>query len=178
MRVCEVEDNKIEIYLSPKEIYDIFGGYEYINYKTAESKGKIHKLLAAAIPEKLLPLDCEQVLIEVRPKSPGCTISLTKVYANSAKPTCVTFIFNNSEQLISGILPLQALRVISSELYTHCDKYALICSVTRFSGNDELHIGEYCKVTQSKADAIRIKEYWQPVCKSEALTKLTVAFLK
>ena len=57
MKVCEVEENKIEIYLNPKEIYDIFGGYEYINYKTAESKGKIHKLLAATIPKRLLPLD-------------------------------------------------------------------------------------------------------------------------
>ncbi|MBO4432170.1 MAG: hypothetical protein J5852_01425, partial [Clostridia bacterium] len=64
MRVSTVSENRIDIHLSSNELYDIFGGYEYINYGEKDCRAKIHRLICALVPE-IFPLDCKKIMIEV-----------------------------------------------------------------------------------------------------------------
>ena len=179
LRVNTINENKIEIYLSGGEIRDIFGEYALIDYNDPECRIKIHSLFAAATNELFYPLDCNRIFIEVRPLSAGCVISYTKIYNKSkAEEKTYTLIFSNSDNLISSINALNALDSLSSELYINGEKYAMIVRVTHTNTNDMLHISEYCAISQNKSDAVKIREYWQAVCKKGAILRLTNAFLK
>ncbi|MBR6902893.1 MAG: adaptor protein MecA [Clostridia bacterium] len=178
MRINTIDENKIEIYLSGGEIRDIFGEYALIDYDDPECRIKIHSLFAATASEIIFPLDCNRVFIEVKPVNTGCVISYTKIYTNTREEKTYVFVFSNSENLISSIDALKALDSLSSELYINGEKYALIVKARNVNTNDMLHIGEYCKISQNKSDAVRIREYWQAVCKKGAILRLTNAFLR
>ena len=79
MRINNISDSVIELYLSNDEIENIFGGYEFIDYDVPESRIKIHSLLLSAEPKTLSRIDCDKILIEVRPQNSGCTLTLTKI---------------------------------------------------------------------------------------------------
>lgn len=176
LRINTIDENKIEIYLSGGEIKDIFGEYALIDYDDPECRIKIHSLFAATANNIIFPLDCNRVFIEVKPVSTGCVISYTKIYSNIKEEKIYTLIFSNSENLISSISALKELDCLSSELYINGEKYALIIK-TRHA-NNMLHISEYCTVSQNKSSAVKIREYWQAVCKKGAILRLTNAFLK
>ena len=179
MRVERKGENRMDILLSRAEINDIFGGYEYIDYEEEECRAKIHSIILTMIPNWLLPLDCKKIVIEVRPASTGCKITLTKVYdLNSKKEITVTMIFKNSENLISALNSLTKIESTKSALYSDGQKYALICGLPPFYKKEVLHISEYSKVSHKTIDAVKIEEYWMPLCESGAIEKLSVAFLK
>lgn len=178
LRINTINENKIEIYLSGGEIRDIFGEYASIDYNDPECRIKIHSLFAATASNIVFPLDCNRVFIEVKPVSTGCVISYTKIYNNITEEKTYTLIFSNSENLICSINALKALDCSSSELYINGEKYALIVRSRHANINDMLHLGEYCKISQRKSDAAKIREYWQSVCKKGAILRLTNAFLK
>ncbi|MBO7520457.1 MAG: adaptor protein MecA [Clostridia bacterium] len=178
MRVEKTNDNRIDIHLSGTEMKDIFGGYEYIDYNETECRAKIHKIISTLLPNSILPLDCDKLLIEVRPASTGCRISLTKIYEyKNSECKTVSMIFEDSETLILALPQIVKLRYRESSLYESDKKYALICSVSSFKTGEALHICEYAKVSIKEIDAVRINEYWHSICKDEAITKLANAFL-
>lgn len=181
MKVKIVDENKIVIYLNSQEIFDIFGGYKFIDYDTAHCRTKIHGLLAAAIPSELLPFDCERVLIEVKPAINGCTISLTEIH--SLKKTdennlTITFIFESSESLISAIPALKSLAHTSGELYSYGKEYAVICTVKECCREELTHISEYGKISEKRTLAAKIREHWHKICEENAIGKMVNAFLK
>ena len=181
MRVNSQSENNIELYLSDEEIEKIFGGYELIDYDSPECRVKLHALLISAAPEMLFPLECDRVLIEVKPKDYGCTIALTKIHTRvktyrQAKAKTLTLIFENSEYMIRAITALKALSAEKSELYTYEKRYALIIAVRQDDKNTLTHLGEYCKVENRRSYAEKIREYWQPVCKNNAIDKLSAVF--
>ena len=175
MKVNTVDENRIVIHLNNQEIYDIFGGYEFIDYDAADCRTKIHGLLAAAIPSAIMPFDCERVLIEVKPEINGCAISLTKLHniggdnKKSVKNLTVTLIFENSESLISSIEALNLLTHTTSELYTSGKKYAVIYTMDGYRRKELIHMSEYCKILQDKISATRIREYWKKICENGAI---------
>ena len=183
MKINTVNENRIDIYLSEDEINDIFGGYELIDYDAPDCRMKIHNLLAAAIPDMLLPLNCERVLIEVKPKRYGCVITFTKIYGAVKKlrrissTKTISLIFENSDNLVSSVGALDRLSLVNSELYTYLNKYAVIANVKGNNSAALLHISEYCKIDLGEISAVRIREYWQPICKKNAITHLSNAFL-
>ena len=179
MRVSTVNENRIDIHLSADELYDIFGGYDNIDYKKTDCRAKINCLISALVPDMFFPLDCEKILIEVRPSNPGCTISIIKQYReNESKEKTVTFIYENSNDLILSVELLNELTCKASALYTKGKKYAVICRIKPFEIKKVIHIGEYCKIKYRQIDAVIISEYWQPVCKENAVNKLARAFLQ
>lgn len=184
MRIKTVSSDRIDIYLSNDEIEDIFGGYELIDYDTPECRIRIHSLLAAAMPGRILPLDCERILIEVRPQNPGCRISLTKLYSENTKAASrkpektVSMVFENSDNLLLALEALSLTHSTASELYSFGDKYAVIAQIDDENCRRLLHISEYCKVSLNNSDTVKIREYWSLVCKTNAIKKLCGAFLK
>lgn len=182
MRINNINESIIELYLSDDEIENIFGGYEFIDYDTPENRIKIHSLLTSAAPKAMLPIDCNKILIEVRPKKSGCTITLTKIYKMSKKyrqikdATLITLIFEDSDSLIKSVEILKSLNIQSSNLYTKGEKYALIINIRQENKNLITHLSEYCKISKRRADAEKITEYWQPICKNEAVKKLSEVF--
>lgn len=183
MRINTVSDNRIDIFLSDEEINDIFGGYELIDYDAPDCRTKIHNLLAAAIPDILLPLNCERVLIEVKPRKYGCVMTFTKVYDAVKKfkrignTKTVTLIFESSNSLIDALSALCSLSATASELYTYGGKYAVLATVRGENANALTRLGEYCEINLSEMSAAKVREYWQPVCKRGAITRLSSAFL-
>lgn len=180
MRVNAVGDNRIDIYLSESEMLDTFGGYEYIDYNLPECRNKIHALISSVIPETHLPLDCKKVLIEVKPYNTGCFISFIKVYSGAKRLRTVkhiTMIFENSDDLISSLWTLKELNALSAGLYSNGRRYALIASLKYEDRKNMLHISEYCKISFKENDAVRIQEYWHPICKRGAINYLASAFL-
>lgn len=182
MQVKKIGENRVDIYLNREEIYDIFGGYEFIDYDEKDCRTKIHGLLAAAIPSVFLPIDCNKVFIEIKPLSFGCAISLTKLYIPRSPlkkdAKTVTMIFENSDSLIQALKALKSLPYTTSKLYNKGKKYALICKIKQHDEDKLIHLSEYCKVAHTHSNTIRIKEYWNPVCEHNAIEKLAAAFLK
>ena len=178
MKINTVDENRIEIYLNNTEIRDIFGEYKLIDYDNPDCRIKIHSLFAASAPDTVFPLDCNRVFIEVKPLSFGCVISYTKIYNNTKKANTYTFIFSSSDNLISATKALSELHFTCSELYISGEKYAVIADIKQTDKNGITHLSEYCKVSKSKMDAVKIREYWQPVCKKNAIMRLTNAFLQ
>ena len=182
MKINTINENRIDIFLSDEEISDIFGGYELIDYDAPDCRTKIHNLLAAAIPDMLLPLNCERVLIEVKPRRYGCVITFTKIYGATKKfkrivnAKTVTLIFENSDSLLSAVGALKLLSAATSELYTYGGNYAVLASIKNENAKVLPHIGEYCKIELNEISAVKVREYWQPICKKGAITRLLAAF--
>ncbi len=182
MRINTINDNKIELYLSDEEVENIFGGYELIDYDAPECRIKIHSLIISAAPKTLFPLDCERVLIEVKPKEYGCTLTLTKVYSSIKKYRQVSriktevYIFENSDNLLAALNALKNINAQYSELYTNENKYAVIVGINRKSIDTTTLLREYCKIICREIDALKIREYWQPICKTKAIKKLSEFF--
>ena len=184
MRVNTVDENRIEILLDNDEVNSIFGGYGLIDYDTPDCRIKIHKLLAAVMPKALLPLDCERILIEVKPQRFGCIISLTKIYgapkrlSRKYRLSAVAFMFKSFDNLIAALPLLSRLNTVASELYCLGSEYAISAAVKDISPVALMQIGEFCKISQNTADAAKLKEYWQCITQKRAIQKLAEAFLK
>ncbi|MBO4693316.1 MAG: adaptor protein MecA [Clostridia bacterium] len=182
MKINTMRDDKIELYLSDEEIEKIFGGYDLIDYDAPECRIKIHSLLLSAAPCTLLPLNCDRVLIEVKPKEYGCTITLTKIYGSpkkyrqSAKMKTIVFVFEDSNSMIASTNCMKALKAEKSELYSNGKEYALIIISNRENKKTIAGLCEYCTIKLRRTEAERIREYWQPVCTSKALEKLCEFF--
>lgn len=184
MIVNTVNSNRINIILNDDEVSRIFGGYNLIDYDAPECRIKIHNLLAAAIPEELLPLDCDRLLIEVKPLKRGCTISMTKIYnreearSEPQRQYSIALIFSSSEDMISALRPITELKIITSELYYLNEKYAIVLKCRGIAADDIIGIGEYCAVVTGAAECFKLREYWHCICKKNAVSKLAISFLK
>lgn len=178
MRIEEFGNHRFDIHLSGEELRAIFGGYEYIDYDNKECREKIHSLIYGNIPENISLFECRKILIEVKPARSGCTISLIKCREiGNREAEYITMIFKSCDDLLSAVASLSKVTSAESSLYTKDKKYALICAITAFNMKSALHICEYCKISYRRIDAVKIKEYWQSVCETEALEKLKRAFL-
>ena len=176
MRVEKCSDNRIEIHLSREEIHSIFGGYEYIDYNEIGCREKIHRIVTENISGAYFPLDCDKLLIEVRPARYGCNITLTKLYESKSNNISVAMIFNNSDDLISAVPLMRKTDTKTSALYTYNGKFAIICALPRFCRHELNYMSEYAKITLRATDAAKIEEYWQPVCEDGAIEKLSMYF--
>lgn len=182
MKINRANDQRIELYLSDEEIESLFGSYELIDYNIPECRIKIHSLLISAATDELFPLDCKRLLIEVKPKDYGCTISLTKVYDTAKKyrqikrNKTIVCIFENSDNMLASITALTALNAQNSELYTNKNQYAIIAETKYINYDDTVLLREYCKIKKREIDAVRIREYWRPVCTENAIENLAKAF--
>ncbi len=186
MTVDAISKNKIRIDLSNEEIDIFFGGYENINYNDPDSKLALHLLLNDALPDELLPLDCKQVMIEVRPTNSGCSILFTKLSHNTRKKYKLTgciksyiITFTDSESMIYGCRELAQTipKSVRSELLFDNDGYYLILHSTVNISKQLLHIKEYCLCVVSQLEILsKISEYAIPICDNNALEKIARAF--
>ena len=182
MDIMNVNDKRIDIYLTGIEVEEIFGGYESIDYDVPECRVKIHSLIAAAIPKSLLPLDCERAVIEVRPKEFGCVISFTKIYIGPKKYRAVkckkpvTMFFENSDDLIRSVRILKRICTEKSELYSRGARYAVISYIKYEKPGYIFELSEYCHISRKETDAARVREYWRLLCKHRVIEKLYESF--
>lgn len=185
MTVDTISKNKIKIELTNEEIEIFFGGYEYINYSNPDSKLAINLLLKEALPQELLPLDCNRVMIEVNPTKTGCSILFTKVYTNPRKRYKVSgciknyiLYFEDSEGMILTCKEFaqNIPQVIKSELYADKNGYYLALHGSNIS-RQLLHIGEFCNSISEKNEILAmVKENTKLICKDCAIEKIAKAF--
>ena len=174
MRVDCIGKNKIKILLSEEEVLRLFGGYDMIDYSSPRSKATLNAILTSALPDEMLPLDCNQVLIEIRAESNGCAIYFTKVYKNGKKgeqkrlkSQNLAFTFSNSEDLICFICRTLPKDIISSEIFSITKKYILILTLGDTSPIDMYYLKEFCKEIITDEFAIaHIREYGKFICQN------------
>jgi hypothetical protein len=182
MDIMNVNNKRVDIYLNGVEVEEIFGGYEFIDYDIPECRIKIHSLIAAAMPKSLLPLDCERAVIEVKAKQSGCVISFTKIYSGIKKYRAVknkrpiTLFFENSDDLIRGVGTMKRICADKSELYSRGARYAVISYIKQEKPGYIFQLSEYCRISRKEADAAKVREYWNPLCKHGVIAKLYEAF--
>lgn len=189
MTVDTVSRNKLKICLSGDETNTLFGGYDKINYEDPHTRLVLNTLLQEALPQKAFALDCDRLLIEVKPLENGCIIYLTKLYSNAARrfhrvspSECHILIFPDSESLIRAVCELYRrprTRQIKSDLYRTESSYRLVLFGEHGVGADLLHLREYCTdILHSPYGAAATAEYGSPICKQNAVKTLGGAFFK
>ncbi len=178
MNIDTLSKNKIKISLTDEEIYTLFGGYDMIDYSKPRSKTVIDMLISRALPEEMLPLDCNKVLIEVRPIYGGCAIYFTRIYdkkkQKSNKAGRYILFFETSEKMITALPFISASK---SRLYHINNGLALLIEAKE--DFDKIRIGEYADcIIKDKIMIEKITEHSKIICKSGAVSKLKKAFIK
>lgn len=186
MRVEAIGKNEFRIYLSDEEISFIFGGYELIGYENKTEKAAMNSLLRLALPPEVYPLDCNKIMLEVKPYNSGCCIYFKKVYSDITHSTAIKesnsvllIKFKNSEEMITGICEIYCRKITEAgELYTINNEYYLLLygmdvkKIYKIIGKSGIDISD---------DILKIeyiKEYGIPVCKENAVYKIGSSFYK
>lgn len=137
MKSYNLSEDKIKICLTDDEVESLFGSFDMIDYDSPHSRAILDSLICSALPEKMLPLSCEKVLIEVAPEEDGCSIQVTRIYdkgkrrQKSIKRHEYILLFKSSEDMIDYIKSLKStdiLNITDSKLFKCKNTFALyIC---------------------------------------------------
>lgn len=188
VNVNVINKNQIKINLTKEEIVKLFGGYEMIDYNNPNCKFKIDMLLYDAISKEEFPLDCDRLLIEVKPSNTGCSIYFTRIYQKGKKYKRVTvskkyiLTFSDSDSLISGSCELYKQyipQIKDSRLYKGSDKYYLVIYAEKSLSENLNHIKEYCSnISKNEILAEKIAEHAVSICECNTIEKIGKAFVK
>ncbi len=156
MRSFDLSDNKFKICLSSEEVASLFGSFEMIDYDTPHTKAIIDSIIINALPEKMLPFDCDKVLIEVFPDGDGCIVEVTKIYgsgksAKKRRKQEYILLFSSSEDMINyikSLKPSDILKVKDNTLYRY--KNAFFLSVNIRDKSLLINAREYSRVIPVK----------------------------
>lgn len=182
MNVDTQTNDKIKISLSDSEIKELFGSYEMINYENPHSKLILGMLLESSACDNF-QLDCEKILIEVKPEKNGCVIIYTKLNRKCAKRLkkseknydCA-FIFDNSESMIRCIGEIDEVGIKSNSLYEKNGKYILTVKGNTSFIKTLPHINEYCSKALYKDIVPYAKEHLKCIMQKNAIQKIKTAF--
>lgn len=172
MRVDCIGKNKIKIILTEEEVLRHFGGYDMIDYSSPRSKATLNAILTSALPDEMLPLDCNRVLIEIQAENKGCVIYFTKVYKKQkntqlkkSNQKTLALAFLNSEDLISFICNRLNSNIISSEIYHISTKYILTIKFYEAHSPDTLYLKEFCnQLITDECALAHIQEHGKLIC--------------
>lgn len=175
MNVETIDKDKLKISLTLDEIISLFGSYENINYQNQYSKATLHILYQKAVANTDFPLDCQKLLIEVKPIYSGCEIYFTKLFEKEnltiKRNKTYALYFKNSEDLISFI---KTCKTYISDLLQYQNNYILKIYCDNF---DELLAREYChQITTDLIAISHITEHATLLCKFNAIKQLKSAF--
>ncbi len=187
MTIDNINENRIKIDLTDDEIYLLFGGYEKIDYSNEQSKHTLNLLFKKAVPNGEFPLDCEKLLIEVKPANGGCSIFITKMYNDTPrrykrvnKKHTYLLNFSDSENMIRGICELNrnnSFDDTKSKLYKFEDNYCVIIYCDKNIDEILTHIKEYgCEIYKSSVTVAKVTEYGKSICNGFAIRELSNAF--
>ncbi len=79
MTVDTINENKLRICLDAREMRQLFGSFEKIDYNDPDTRLALNLILREALPEAEFTLNCQRLYVEVSPAlSGGCNIYFTK----------------------------------------------------------------------------------------------------
>ncbi len=178
MRVDCIGKNKIKISLNEEEVLRLFGGYDMIDYSSQHSKATLNSILASALPKDMLPIDCSQVLIEIRAENKGCAIYFTKIYkkykkTDSAKhkQKTLALTFSNTEDLIRFVCQRLPEKISSSRVFSLSQIYILIITFPESLNTEPLYLKEFCQeIIENEYVISHICEHGKLICENAELT--------
>lgn len=182
MRVDAINENKFKISLTDNEIELLFGEYSLIDYNEPKAKLAIDMLISEALPESMVPLKCDKVLIEVKQTLGGCNIYFTQLFnskkskVNAKSKETYTLVFKNSENLIDCIKMLFKKEISGRNyLYRFDDTYRLIIENCDLPFESDA-LKEFCTNTyKSETEKMRTLEYGSFITEN-AVKKISDSF--
>ena len=177
MRVDCIGKNKIKVSLSEEEVLRLFGGYDMIDYSSQRSKATINSILASALPKDMLPIDCSQVLIEIRAENNGCAIYFSKIYKKYKKTDSVkhkektlALTFSSSEDLINFICRRMPEKLSENRVFTLDDTYILTITLSESSNSELPFLREFCQdIFEDEYVISHILEHGKLICENAEL---------
>ena len=138
MNSFNLSEDKFKICLSKNEVESLFGSFEMIDYDSPHTKAIIDSIIINALPERMLPFNCDKVMIEVFPEDGGCVVEVTKVYTSSKtdkkrRKQEYILLFNDSEDMISyikGFKKSDILKVKENTLFKYKNTFFLLINVS------------------------------------------------
>lgn len=181
MTVESLSKSKIRITLDGKEVNDLFGGYERIDYDDPLTRLVLHGLVRQALPDSGFLQDCSQLLIEVRPYCDGCTIDLIKqrtirTPARLYPPKRWRLDFFDTECMINALCALYRRKTglgKESTLYRSEGGYHAVLSATHKAIDI---VRRYCLADSSSLAIAAIEEYADAICSENAVEMIGNAF--
>ncbi len=182
MRIDTLSKTKIKITLTNSEIELLFGNYGLIDYNEPKSRLTIDMLIKEALPEDMLPLKCDKVLIEVKQIPDGCNILFTQIFdkkkQNSEKKV-YTLEFDDSENMIKCILFLAEKKIKNgrSTLCRYNNKYRLMLSRGYYLKIPKEQLGEFCfNIYTSDREQELTRKIGTIICDNNAIETISTHF--
>lgn len=182
MNIEALSETRLRITLDGKEVYELFGGYEKINYDDPLTRLVLHGIVKQALPDDSFLRSCRKLLIEVRPCSDGCTIDLIK--NDIRKPTRLyppkrwRLDFFDTESMLNALCALYRYKSRvgrESALYRTQSGYHAVVSATHKAIEA---VRRYCLADSSPLAIAAIEEYAAAVCAENAVEMIGKAFIK
>ncbi len=189
MRIEAPGENKIVVELTTQDMSDLDITYEDMDYSNIETRRVIWTLLDRA--GQALGRDIDptgRMMIEAIPrKNGGCVMHFTILREEKcrqqipARPvlrkeeTVYTYEFTSLDDLMDCAASFLRMRFtpISSALYASDGIFRLVLGMQYSGGQMRAFFGEYGKLSGTgECSAAATREYWKPICKSDALEKL------
>ena len=183
-----IENNRIIVDLSPKDMTELDITFEEMDYSNIETRRVIHMILDRARDTLHKDIDpTSKLIVEAVPKlSGGCLLFFTILDAASTQRLLqikkesreLTYEFENIDNLFDLACALKGEIPFSSQLYTNNIRYRLIIQPAFGFSDVKKLLAEYGSlISKKELSAAHTKEHWKVLISDSAMEKLSVSQL-